>query len=214
MSSGTTTHAPKGLEGVVATTSKICYIDGDAGVLAYRGIDIHELAHQSNFEETCYLLWFGNLPTRRELRELHDRLAEERKLDASIITWLRTTPRHALPMDVLRTAVSALSFYDPQEKSNDHAANVDKAIRLTSQIAIIVAAYDRIRKGQPVVEPDRSLSHAANFLLMLNGKNPSATAERALDIALILHADHELNASTFAARVTAATLSDMHSAIN
>ncbi len=213
MSSVTGTHTPKGLEGVVATTSKICYIDGERGVLAYRGIDIHELADHSNFEETCYLLWFGKLPTRSELRELHQRLAEERKLDGSIITLLRNAPRHALPMDVLRTAVSALSFYDPEEKNNDHKANVDKAIRITSQIAMIVAAYDRIRKGQPVVEPDRSLSHAANFLLMLNGKSPSPTAERALDIALILHADHELNASTFAARVTAATLSDMHSAI-
>jgi len=213
MSNLTTTHAPRGLEDVVAATSKICYIDGDRGVLAYRGIDIHELADHSNFEETCYLLWFGKLPTRRELSELHDRLAEERKLDASIITLLRNAPRHALPMDVLRTAVSALSFYDPEEKSNDHEANVHKAIRLTSQIALLVAAYDRIRKGHAVVEPDRSLSHAANFLLMLNGKHPSKTAERALDIALILHADHELNASTFAARVTAATLSDMHSAI-
>jgi citrate synthase len=213
MASPTTTHPTKGLEGVVATTSRICFIDGDRGVLAYRGIDIHELAHQSNFEETCYLLWFGKLPTRRELRELCDRLAAERKLDASIIALLRTAPRYALPMDVLRTAVSALSFYDPQEKNNDRTANIDKAIRLTSQIAMIVAAYDRIRKGQPLVEPDRSLSHAANFLLMLNGKSPSVTAERALDIALILHADHELNASTFAARVTAATLSDMHSAI-
>jgi citrate synthase len=116
-------------------------------------------------------------------------------------------------MDVLRTAVSALSFYDPEERNNDHEANIHKAIRLTSQIAMIVAAYDRIRKGKPVVEPDRSLSHAANFLLMLNGAKPTPTAERALDIALILHADHELNASTFAARVTAATLSDMHSAI-
>jgi len=140
-------------------------------------------------------------------------LAEERKLDGSIIYRLQLAPKHALPMDVLRTIVSALSFYDPEEKSNDHEANVHKAIRLTSQIAMVVAAYDRIRKGKPVVEPDRSLSHAANFLLMLNGDHPSKTAERALDIALILHADHELNASTFAARVTAATLSDMHSAI-
>jgi citrate synthase len=213
MPSITSTNAPKGLEGIVATNSGICYIDGDGGVLAYRGIDIHELAEQSNFEETCYLLWFAKLPTPRELRELRDRLAEERKLDASIINLLRSAPRHALPMDVLRTAVSALSFYDPEEKANDHDANVHKAIRLTSQIAMIVAAYDRIRKGHPVIEPDRSLSHAANFLLMLNGKAPSITAERALDIALILHADHELNASTFAARVTAATLSDMHSAI-
>jgi citrate synthase len=213
MSSLTTAHAPKGLEGIVATNSRICYIDGDRGVLAYRGIDIHELADHSNFEETCYLLWFGKLPTRLELRQLHERLAEERKLDASIITLLRNAPRHALPMDVLRTAVSALSFYDPQEKSNDSQANIDKSIRLTSQIAMIVAAYDRIRKGHSVVEPAPALSHAANFLLMLNGQAPSPTAERALDIALILHADHELNASTFAARVTAATLSDMHSAI-
>src|SRR5580700_12123446 len=208
-----TTHAPKGLEGVVATTSGICYIDGEQGVLAYRGIDIHDLADHSNFEETCFLLWFGRLPKRNELREVRERLAEERKLDASILNLLRVAPKHALPMDVLRTAVSALSFYDPEFQQNDHDANVHKAIRLTSQIAMIVAAYDRIRKGKDVVEPDRSLSHAANFLLMLNGKAPSPTAERALDIALILHADHELNASTFAARVTAATLSDMHSAI-
>ena len=209
----TVTHAPKGLEGVVATTSSICYIDGEQGVLAYRGIDIHELADNSTFEEVCHLLWFGKLPTRNELRELRDRMAEERKLDASIIHRLHLAPKHALPMDVLRTIVSALSFYDPEEKYNDRDANVHKAIRLTAQIAMLVAAYDRIRKGKEIVEPDRSLSHAANFLLMLNGDRPSATAERALDIALILHADHELNASTFAARVTAATLSDMHSAI-
>ena len=213
MSSVTTTHSPKGLEGVVATTSSICYIDGDRGVLAYRGIDIHELADHSTFEETCYLLWFGKLPTRAELRELQQRLASERRLDESVLTLLRNAPGTALPMDVLRTAVSALSFYDPDDKNNDHNANVAKAIRLTSQIAMIVAAYARLRKGLDVVEPDRSLSHAANFLLLLNGKRPTATAERALDIALILHADHELNASTFAARVTAATLSDMHSAI-
>src|SRR5437016_10246162 len=213
MSSLTTSHAPKGLEGVVATISGICYIDGEQGVLAYRGIDIHDLADHSNFEETCYLLWFGRLPKRNELRELRERLAEERKLDASIINLLRIAPKQALPMDVLRTAVSALSFYDPEFQRNDHDANVHKSIRLTSQIAMIVAAYDRIRKGKEVVEPDRNLSHAANFLLQLNGTKPSETAERALDIALILHADHELNASTFVARVTAATLSDMHSAI-
>jgi citrate synthase len=207
------TYAPKGLEGVVATTSKICYIDGDQGVLAYRGIDIHELADNSTFEETCYLLWNGSLPTRSELKELQQRLASERKLDPAIIEFLRTVPKGSSPMDVLRTAVSTLGLYDPEEKNNDHAANVSKAIRLTSQIAMIVAAYDRLRKGKSVVQPDPSLSHAANFLLLLNGTAPSKTAERALDIALILHADHELNASTFAARVTAATLSDMHSAI-
>ncbi len=213
MSSLTTVHAPKGLEGVVATTSKICYIDGDLGVLAYRGIDIHELADNSTFEETCYLLWNGKLPDRNELKELQGRLAAERKLDPSILNFLRSMPKGAMPMDVLRTAVSALGLYDREEKNSDHAANVSKAIRLTSQIAMIVAAYDRLRKGKSVIDPDVSLSHAANFLLMLNGTRPSETAERALDIALILHADHELNASTFAARVTAATLSDMHSAI-
>ena len=214
MSSTTTTPA-KGLEGIVAATSAICYIDGDQGVLAYRGIDIHELASHSTFEETCYLLWFGQLPTRDELKDLGQRLAAERTLDKGIVELLRTAPRDTTPMDVLRTAVSALSFYDPDRKSkaDDHDANIRKAIRLTSQIAMIVAAYDRIRKGKNVVDPDPSLSHAGNFLLQLNGTKPSSTAERALDIALILHADHELNASTFAGRVTAATLSDMHSSI-
>jgi citrate synthase len=213
MSSLSTAQPPKGLEGVVATTSSICFIDGDQGVLAYRGINVRELAEHSTFEETCYLLWFGKLPTRDELKSLRDRLVVERKLDPGIISLLRGAPKTALPMDVLRTVVSALSFYDPENKKNDHDANVNKSIRLTSQIAMIVAAYDRLRKGQPLVEPDPSLSHAANFLFQLNGVKPSPTAERALDIALILHADHELNASTFAARVTAATLSDMHSAV-
>jgi citrate synthase len=209
----TMTHAPKGLEGVVATTSKICYIDGDNGVLAYGGIDIHELAEKSNFEETCFLLWHGRLPRAQELKDLRQQLASERKLDPAIVDFLRSVPQGALPMDVLRTAVSALGLYDRDRAANDHDVNVKKAIRLTSQIALIVAAYDRVRKGKSVVQSDPSLSHAANFLLLLNGEKPSETAERALDIALILHADHELNASTFAARVTAATLSDMHSAI-
>jgi citrate synthase len=213
MSSMTITHTPKGLEGVVATTSKICYIDGESGVLAYRGIDIHELAEKSNFEETCYLLWYGKLPTASALKELRDHLAAERKLDGAILDLLRSIPKNAAPMDVLRTAVSGLGLYDSERANNDHDANVHKAIRLTSQVAMIVAAFDRIRKGKDVVEPDPAFSHAANFLLLLNGAKPSPTAERALDIALILHADHELNASTFAGRVTAATLSDMHSAI-
>ncbi|MGA9641083.1 MAG: citrate synthase [Terriglobales bacterium] len=206
-------HASKGLEGVVATTSGICYIDGEAGVLAYRGIDIHELADNSTFEEVCYLLWYGRLPKADELRQLKWRMAEERKLDSSIIYRLQLVPRHVSPMDMLRTLTSTLSYYDPEAAKNDHDANVNKAIRLTSQISMLVANYDRIRKGKPLVEPDRALSHAANFLLMLNGAAPTDTAERAFDIALILHADHELNASTFAARVTAATLSDMHSAV-
>ncbi len=211
--STTTTTPTKGLEGIVAATSGICYIDGEQGVLAYRGIDIHDLAKNSTFEETCYLLWNGKLPTQSELESMRKRLAADRKIHPDIFRMMREVPRDVLPMEVLRTGVSALSFYDADEKNNDHDANVRKAFRLTSQLAMIVAGYDRIRKGKEVVEPDTSLSHAANFLLMLNGKKPSPTAEKALDIALILHADHELNASTFAARVTAATLSDMHSSI-
>lgn len=205
--------APKGLEGIVAANSGICFIDGERGVLSYRGYDIHDLADHSTFEEVCYLLWFGRMPTQKELQDLSISLWRESKLDAGIISLLRQAPGHALPMDVLRTVVSALAFFDPEEKNNDHDANVRKAIRLTSQISMIVAYYDRIRKGLPLIEPDRYLNHAGNFLYMLTGERPSATASRAFDVALILHADHELNASTFAARVTAATLSDMHSAV-
>ncbi len=203
----------KGLEGVVAANSGICWIDGDAGVLAYRGIDIHELANKSNFSETAYLLWFGRLPTEKELAGFRAELAAARTLDPRIVDLLRSLPPSANPMEVLRTAVSALSFYDPDENDNGHDANVRKSFRLTSQIAMIVAAYDRIRKGRSVVEPDPSLCHAANFLWMLTGEKPSDTASKTFDLALILHADHELNASTFAARVIAATLSDIHSAI-
>ncbi len=209
----TTMQPSSGLEDVIAGSSGICYIDGDKGILAYRGIDIHDLADNSTFEEVTYLLWFGKLPTRTELQEFNLFLVRERKLDAQIISLIRQAPKHALPMDVLRSIVSSLSLFDPEERANDAGANLRKSIRLTSQLAMIVANYDRIRKGKPLIEPDRSLSHAGNFLLMLNGELPSETATRALDIALILHADHEWNASTFAARVTAATLSDMHSAI-
>ena len=205
--------AGKGLEGIVAANSGICFIDGEAGVLAYRGIDIHELAERSCFEETTYLLWNGRLPSELELREFSSQLALARSLDQRIIDLLRTFPTSATPMEVLRTTVSALSFYDADEKDNSHDANVRKAYNLTAQIAMIVAVYDRIRKGLEVVPPDRNLSHAGNFLWMLNGVKPSETATRTLDIALILHADHELNASTFAARVIAATLSDIHSAV-
>ncbi len=205
--------APKGLEGIVATTSSICWIDGDAGVLSYRGIDIHQLAEHSTFEETTYLLWFGRLPSASELQAFTAELAQARELDPKIIDLLRSVPASATPMELLRTAVSLLSIYDADEKDSSHDANVRKSFRLTGQIPMIVALFDRIRKGKPVVEADQSLSHAANFLWMLNGEKPSSTATKAFDIALILHADHELNASTFAARVIAATLSDIHSAI-
>jgi citrate synthase len=208
-----TAVAAKGLEGIVATTSSICWIDGDTGVLAYRGIDIHKLAEQSNFEETAYLLWNGRLPKAAELDAFRKELAKARVLDSKIVEMLRTFPKDSTPMEVLRTTVSALSCYDADEKDNSHAANLRKSFRLTSQIAMLVALYDRVRKGKPLVEADPSLSHAGNFLWMLNGEKPSETATRTMDVALILHADHELNASTFAARVIAATLSDIHSAI-
>jgi citrate synthase len=208
-----TAVAAKGLEGIVATTSSICWIDGDAGVLAYRGIDIHKLAEESNFEETTYLLWNGRLPKAAELDAFHKELAKARVLDPKIVELLRSFPKDVTPMEVLRTAVSALSCYDPDEKDNSHVANLRKSFRLTAQIAMLVAIYDRIRKGKPLVDADPSLSHAGNFLWMLNGEKPSETATRTMDVALILHADHELNASTFAARVIAATLSDIHSAI-
>ena len=208
-----TAVASKGLEGIVATTSSICWIDGDAGVLSYRGIDIHELASHSNFEETTYLLWFGKLPNRQELADFTQELAAARELHPKVLEFLHSVPKEATPMEVLRTAVSLLSMYDPEEAAVSHEANLRKSFRLTAQIAMIVAIFDRIRKGKPVIEADKSLSHAANFLWMLNGEKPSDTATQTFDVALILHADHELNASTFAARVIAATLSDMHSAI-
>ncbi len=205
--------APKGLEGIVATTSSICWIDGDQGVLSYRGIDIHELAAKSTFEEVTCLLWNGALPTAEQLKSFSAELAAARTLPPAILELLKSVPAGATPMEVLRTAVSLLSIYDADEKDSTHAANLRKAFRLTAQIPMIVALFDRIRKNKPAVDADPSLSHAGNFLWMLNGEKPSETATRAFDIALILHADHELNASTFAARVIAATLSDLHSAI-
>ena len=208
-----TAGAGKGLEGIVAANSGICWIDGDAGVLAYRGIDIHELAVNSTFEETTYLLWNGILPNQLELREFQSQLALARSLDQRMVDMLRAFPTSATPMEVLRTAVSALSFYDADEKDNSHDANVRKSYNLTAQIAMLVAIFDRLRKGREIVPPDRSLNHAANFLWMLNGVMPSETAVRTMDMALVLHAEHELNASTFAARVIAATLADIHSAV-
>jgi citrate synthase len=208
-----TAVATKGLEGIVAANSGICWIDGDAGVLAYRGIDVHELASHSTFEETTYLLWHGTLPSATELDTFSKQLAAARRLPPQILDLLRSFPKTATPMEVLRTAVSALSFYDADEKAVDHNSNVRKAFDLTAQIAMLVAAFDRIRKGKDVIAADPALPHAGNFLWMLTGTKPSETATRAFDVALILHADHELNASTFAARVIAATLADIHSAI-
>lgn len=209
----TTAAAPKGLQDVVANESSICFIDGVEGILSYRGIDIHELAHKSTFEETTYLLWNGALPTNSQLSEFSARLSAARKLPPAVLAFLKGLPSTASPMEVLRTAVSLLSIYDPDSKATTHAENLRKSFNLTAQVSMLIAIYDRIRKGKEVVEADTELSHAANFLWMLNGEKPTETATKALDVALILHADHELNASTFAARVIAATLSDLHSAI-
>jgi len=202
----------QGLEDIVAAPSSICFIDGEKGILSYRGIDIHELAERSSFEEVCYLLWFSRLPKQRELDDLTETLSRHRAVPSNVFEIMRKLPRDANPMEILRTAVSALSLYDPDAPSNNHEANLRKSYRLTGQVASIVAAIDRIRHGKEPLSPDSSLKHAANFVYMLTGKKPDATAEKAFDVALILHADHEFNASTFAARVTAGTLSDIHSA--
>lgn len=205
--------APRGLEGIVATTSSVCFIDGEAGVLSYRGIDIHELASHSTFEETTYLLWNDHLPTAPELQAFSRELAAARRLHPKILDLLRSVPTTASPMEVLRTAVSLLSTYDAPHHDTSQEGNLRKSFELTAKIPMIVAIFDRIRKSKPLIEADPALSHAANFLWMLTGEKPSAIATRAFDVALILHADHELNASTFAARVIAATLADMHAAI-
>jgi 2-methylcitrate synthase len=209
----TTASKPKGgLEDTVATSSAICYLDGDRGVLAYCGYDIHDLARHATFEEVCYLLWNRRLPTRAELGDLQSALAAARPLPEPILRLMRTLPA-GNTMDTLRTLTSALAHYDPDASDSSPQANVRKAIRLTSQIGSIVATLGRFNAGGGPIQPDPVLGHAANFLYMLSGERPSGLATRAFDVALILHADHELNASTFAARVAAATLTDIHSAI-
>jgi citrate synthase len=201
-----------GLEDTVATTSAICYLDGERGVLAYCGYDIHDLAQHATFEEVCYLLWHRRLPTRAELGDLQSQLAAARPLPEGVIRAMRALPP-ANGMDQLRTLTSILSHYDPDATDNAPPANYRKAIRLTAQLGSLVAMMGRVNAGGGPIQPDPSLGHAANFLYMLTGERPSALATRAFDVALILHADHELNASTFAARVIAATLSDIHSAM-
>jgi citrate synthase len=205
--------AGAGLEGVVATSSKICYIDGNKGVLSYYGYNINTLAENATFEEVIYLLWNGRLPNRNELQDLKSSLVAERQLPEEINVFLKSVPRQALPMDVLRTAVSMLSLYDAAEKDNSIEASVQKAVRLMARVATIVTSYDNFRYGRQIIPDDPNLGYAANFLYTLTGKRPDDVMERVFDVALILHADHELNASTFAARVTAATLSDIYSAV-
>jgi citrate synthase len=204
--------AKAGLEDVVATSSAICYLDGQRGVLAYFGYDIHDLARESTFEETCFLLWHGRLPSRAELGDLESQLAAARQVPEPVLRLMRSLPA-VDGMDALRTLTSALAHYDPDTADNSAQANYRKAVRLTGQFCALVATYGRLADGKGAIQADPGLSHAANFLYMLTGERPSPLAARAFDIALILHADHELNASTFAGRVTAATLSDLHSAM-
>jgi citrate synthase len=209
----TTEATPKaGLEDVVAATSAICYLDGERGVLAYCGHDIHDLADHATFEEVCHLLWHRRLPTRAELGDLSSALAAARPLPEPVLRLMRALPPSE-GMDALRTLASVLGHYDRDAADNSPQANYRKAVRLTGQIASLVATWGRLAAGGGPVQPDPALGHAANFLYMLTGERPSALASKAFDVALVLHADHELNASTFAGRVAAATLTDIHSAI-
>ena len=213
----TTAEKPKaGLEDTVATSSAICYLDGDRGVLAYCGYDIHDLAGHATFEEVCFLLWHRRLPTRAELGDLQSQLAAARPLPEPILRLMKMLPPGSGfngSMDLLRTLTSALGHYDKDAADHSPQANYRKAVRLTGQLASIVATMGRVAAGGGPIDPDPALGHAANFLYMLTGDRPGGLATRAFDVALILHADHELNASTFAARVAAATLTDIHSAI-
>jgi len=205
--------AKAGLEGIVAAQSRISDVNGDEGTLTYSGYDIHDLAEHSTFEEVVYLLWNGELPTRAALEELKHQLNAETGLPAGILDLINAIPKTASPMDMLRTVVSALALYDPDGADMSPEANQRKAIRLTAKFPTIVTTFQRVRNGEKPVEPRKDLSIAGNFLFTLRAEAPDEVSTRTMDVALILHADHELNASTFAARVTAATLSDMYSAI-
>ena len=196
-----TSTASAGLKGVVAGRSGICIIDGEQGLLAYRGYDIHELAEHSTFEETTHLLWDGELPSRAELGDFTTMLAQQRDVPASVLDLIAAAPPEAPPMATLRTAVSALGEIDPQGEDMAPAANRAKAARLTAQLATLTAAIHRSRQGLEPVAPDLALDHAANFLFMIRGERASAKACRAFDVSLVLHADHGYNASTFSARV-------------
>ena len=201
-----------GLEDIVATSSAICYLDGDRGVLAYCGYDIHDLAKSATFEEVCFLLWHRRLPSRAELGDLQSQLAASRPLPEAIVRLMRALPP-VDGMDALRTLSSALAHYDAEANDASPQAQYRKAVRLTAQIGTMVATWGRMQAGGGPIAPDPVLGHAANFLYMLTGERPGALAAHAFDVALTLHADHELNASTFAGRVAAATLTDIYSAV-
>ncbi|NMP24012.1 citrate synthase [Sulfobacillus harzensis] len=202
-----------GLEDVVANTSEICFIDGHEGRLVYRGYNVADLAETTSFEEVVYLLWNGDLPNQAQLAQLKDEIKKSAPLAKPVHEFLRSLPHDTHPMDALRTAVSLAGIYDPDGNAMTPEANHRKAVRLVAQVPTIVAAFDRLRHGKSPVDPDPSLSLAENFLYMLHGEKPKELHAKVFNTALILHADHELNASTFSARVTAGTLSDMYSAI-
>lgn len=201
----------KGLEGVVAVTSEISSIID--GVLTYRGINIDDLADNASFEEVLYLLWHGDLPNRTQLNQLRDQLNRYSDIPEEIVSQMKSYPKSANTMAVLRSVVSALSLYDEQADDISRDANMEKAIKLTAQLPVLITAYNHYRHGRERVKPNPDYSFAQNFLYMLNGEEPTDVAVQAFNKALVLHADHELNASTFSARVTTATLSDMYSAV-
>ncbi len=214
MSTGTeTTAATAGLRGVVAAQSAIGDVNGDEGKLIYQGYDIHDLAENSTFEEVIFLLWNGRLPKQDELDGLTEQLRANYEVPSAVIDLMKQFPKDSDPMDVLRTAVSSLDFFDKDGHGTDRENATKAAIKITGQIGTIAAAWDRIRNDKDVVAPDASLSIAENFLHMLRGEKPDADETRMFDIALILHADHELNASTFTTRVVAGTLADMYGAV-
>jgi len=215
MSTGTETGsaATAGLRGVVAAQSSIGDVNGEQGILIYQGYNIHDLAEHSTFEEVIYLLWNGRLPKANELADLKSRLQANYAVPAEVIAFMKSFPKDADPMDALRTAVSSLDFYDKAGHGTDRENAMNSAIKLTAQIGTIAAAFDRIRNGKDVVAPDTSLSIAENFLYMLRGEKPAADEARMFDVCLILHADHELNASTFTTRVVAGTLADMYGCV-
>ncbi|QKQ99198.1 citrate synthase/methylcitrate synthase [Metallosphaera tengchongensis] len=198
----------KGLEDIAIKETSITYIDGDLGRLYYRGYSIYDLASFSNFEEVSYLIWYGKLPTQRELADLKSHLAEERNVSEEISTFVSKVAKTANPMDILRTAVSMMGLEDRREEGL-----VTKAIKITAKIPTIISLIQRTRRDQKFIEPDPSLSHAENFLYMINGEKPDLNFSKTMDVALMLHMDHEMNASTMACLVVASTLSDIYSSV-
>ncbi len=207
------TAAAAGLRGVVAAQSSIGDVNGEEGILIYQGYNIHDLAEHASFEEVVYLLWHGRLPNQAELDELNGELRANYEVPAEVIALMKQYPKDADPMDVLRTAVSSLDFYDKDGPGTDRERATKAATKLTGQIGTIAAAWDRIRNGKEPVAPDHTLSIAANFMYMLRGERADADEERMFDVCLILHADHELNASTFTTRVVSGTLAGMYGAV-